>query len=100
MLFYIENLPKLLYFLRTSTCFNPPAPLEKNDKNVRDRLSKVCNVNFDAISSTQLALPAEMGRLGVSSASFLVGAFSLKEKSPTLTVSSFFCFFFQLTISL
>ena len=28
---------------------------------------------------------------------FLVGAFSLKEKSPTLTVSSFF---FQLTISL
>ena len=30
---------------------------------------------------------------------FLVGAFSLKEKSPTLTVSSFFCFF-QLTISL
>ena len=32
--------------------------------------------------------------------SFLVGAFSLKEKSPTLTVSSFFLFFFQLTISL
>ena len=32
---------------------------------------------------------------------FLVGAFSLKEKSPTLTVSSFFfLFFFQLTISL
>ena len=28
---------------------------------------------------------------------FLVGAFSLKEKSPTLTVSRFF---FQLTISL
>ena len=27
--------------------------------------------------------------------SFLVGAFSLKEKSPTLTVSSFFCFFFS-----
>ena len=32
--------------------------------------------------------------------SFLVGAFSLKEKSPTLTVSSFFFVFFQLTISL
>ena len=27
---------------------------------------------------------------------FLVGAFSLKEKSPTLTVSSFFNFFFSL----
>ena len=28
-------------------------------------------------------------------ASFLVGAFSLKEKSPTITVSSFFLFFFS-----
>ena len=38
---------------------------------MRDELSKVCNVNFDDISSTQLALPAEMGGLGVSSASLL-----------------------------
>ena len=38
---------------------------------VRDALSKVCNVNYDNISSTQLALPAEMGGLGVSSASLL-----------------------------
>ena len=63
----LENcfgLPKLLYFLRTSTCFTHPALLEKNDKTVRDRLSKLCNVNFDDILSTQLALPAEMGGLG------------------------------------
>ena len=64
------RLRKLLYFLRTSTCFIHPALLEKYDKTVRDGLSKVCNVNFDNISSTQLALPAEMGGLGVSSASF------------------------------
>ena len=63
--------PKLLYFLRTSTCFNHPALLEKYDKTVRDGHSKVCNVIFDNISSTQLALPAEMGGLGVSSASLL-----------------------------
>ena len=31
----------------------------------------MCNVDFDDISSTQLALPAEMGGLGVSSASLL-----------------------------
>ena len=37
----------------------------------RDELSNVCNVNFDNFSSTQLALPAEMGGLGVSSASLL-----------------------------
>ena len=52
-------------------CFNYPALLEKYDKTVRDGLSKVCNVNSDDISSTQLALPAEMGGLGVSSASLL-----------------------------
>ena len=65
------NLPKLSYFLRTSTCFNHPVLLEKHDKTVRDGLSKVCNVNFDNTSSTQLALPAEMGGLGVSTASLL-----------------------------
>ena len=59
------SLPKLLSFLRTITCFNHPDLLEKYDKIVRDGLFKVCNVNFDDISSTQLALPAEMGGLGV-----------------------------------
>ena len=65
------SLPKLLYFLRTTTYFNHPALLEKYDKTVGDGLSKVYNVNYDDISSTQLALPAEMGGLGVSSASLL-----------------------------
>ena len=65
------SLSKLLYSLRTSTCFNHQVLLEKHDKTVRDVLSKVCNVNFDDISSTQLALPAEMGGLGESSASLL-----------------------------
>ena len=67
------SLPKLLHFLRTSTCFNHPALLAnyEYDKTVRDGISKVCNVNFDDISGTQLALAAEMGGLGVSSASIL-----------------------------
>ena len=72
--FMLENcfsLPKLLYFLRTTTCFNNPALLEKYDKTLRDGLTNVCNVNFDDVSSTQLALAAEMGGLGVSSASLL-----------------------------
>ena len=60
-----------MYFLRTSTCFNHPVLIEKYDKTVRDGLSKVCNVNFDDISRTQLALPAVMGGLGVSSAPLL-----------------------------
>ena len=78
-------LPKLLYFLKTSTWFNHPALLDKNDKAVSDRLSKVCNVNLDNILSTQLALPVEMDGLGVSSASvlalpaFLASAFGASE---------------------
>ena len=37
------SLPKLLYFLRTSTCVNHPALLVIYDKTVCDDLSKVCN---------------------------------------------------------
>ena len=43
----------------------------KYDKTVHDGLFKVSTVNFDDIWSTQLALPAEIGYLGVSSASLL-----------------------------
>ena len=50
----------MLYFLRTSTCFNQPALLEKYDKTVRDGLSKECYVNFDNDSSTQLASTASL----------------------------------------
>ena len=52
--------------------------------------SKVCNVNFDVISSTQLALPAGMGGLGVSSASilalpaFLASAFGASDFLSTI----------------
>ena len=65
------SLPNLLYFLRASTSFNHPALSERYDKTVRNRLSKPCNVNFDNFLIIQLALPAEMGCLWVSSASIL-----------------------------
>ena len=89
------SLPKLIYFLRTSTCFNHPALLDKYDKTVRDGLSKVCTVNFDDNSSTQLALPAEMGGLGVSSASllafhdFLASAFGASDFLTTIFSETF-----------
>ena len=64
--------------------------MEKCDKTVLDRLSKVCIVNFDNISRTQLALPAEMGGLGVSSPSlsalsaFLATAFDASDFLTTI----------------
>ena len=45
--------------------FIHPVLLEKYDKTVRDKLSNVCNVNFDEMSSTHLAVPSVMGGLGV-----------------------------------
>ena len=89
------SLPKLLYFLKTSTCYNHPVLSEKFDKTVRDGLSKVCNVNFDDISSTQLAPPAETGGLGVSSASllalpaFLTSAFGASDFVTTIFSETF-----------
>ena len=65
------SLPKLVYFLRTSTCFNHPALSKKYDETVRDGLFKVCNVNVIVILSTLSALPAKTGGLGLSSASIL-----------------------------
>ena len=59
------SLSKLLYFLRTSKCYNHPVLWEKYDKTVLDVLSKVCNARFDNFLSTHLSLPAKMGGLGV-----------------------------------
>ena len=89
------NLPKMLYFLRTSICFDHPALLEKYDKTVSDRVSKVCNVNSEDSSRKQLALPAEMGSLGVWSASllalpaFLASAFGASDFLTTIFLETF-----------
>ena len=89
------SMPKLLYFLRTSAGFNNPALLEWYDKTVREGLSKVCKVNFKDISSTQLALPAEMGGLGVSSPlllalpAFLASAFGASDFLTTIFSETF-----------
>ena len=62
---------------------------------MRDGLSKLCNVNLDDISSIQLALPAEMGGLGVSSASilalsaFLASAFGANDFLTTIFLEKF-----------
>ena len=82
LLYYVKNcfnLPKMLYFLRTSRCYYHPILLKKYDKTVRDRLSKMCIVKFDDddVLSTQLALPAGMCGFGVSFASLLALPMSL-----------------------
>ena len=82
------SLSELFYFLRTCTCFNHPALLETYNKTASDGLSKVFNVNFGNISSTQLSLPAEMGGLGVLPA-FLGSPFGSSNFLTTIVSERF-----------
>ncbi len=65
------SMPKLLYYLRTGACFTEPDLLIDYDKELRQGLTKVCNVNFTEISFTQATLPAKRGGLGIMSAQLL-----------------------------
>ena len=57
----LKNLLHIVVFAGTGFffAFDDFSAYEKYDKNVRDGLSKVCNVNFDDNSSAQLARPFE-----------------------------------------
>ena len=73
----------------------PYSSLGKVWQNRTRRAFKVWNVNFDNNSSTQLAVPAEMGGLGMSSASllalpaFLASAFGASDFLTTIFSETF-----------
>ena len=62
-------LPKLLYFLRTSPCYEELDILQQYDSIILKSLSKICNVNFNESSYIQAILPASKGGIGIASAS-------------------------------
>ena len=72
--------------------------LKLNSNDVKDMNTSAdsANVSIDVFKARVLSLKAALGQCSsvsercVCIGHFLVGAFSLKEKSPTLTVSSFF----------
>ena len=63
------SLPKLLYFLRTSPCFEELDLLQQYDSIIRKSLSKFCDVNFNESSYTQAILPVSNGGIGIVLAS-------------------------------
>ena len=63
-------MPKLLYFLRTSTCFAEKDLLKQYDI-LKKAPSKVTNVCFTDTLFTQSVLPSSQSGLGVSSAQLL-----------------------------
>ena len=56
------SLPKRLYFLRTSSCFEELDLLQQYDSIIRKSLSKICNVSY-----TQAILPVSKGGVGIAS---------------------------------
>ena len=62
------SLPKLLYFLRTSSCFKESKLLQEYDTLVVGALSQCVNVRLCPNSRLQSLLPISMGGLDLSSA--------------------------------
>ena len=63
------SLPKLLYFFRTSPCFEELDLLQQYDSIICKSLYKICNVNFIESSYTRAILPVSKEGIGIASAS-------------------------------
>ena len=63
------SLPKLLYYLRTSPCFEELDLLQQYDSIIRKSLSKISNVNFIESSFSQAIISVSKGGIGIASAS-------------------------------
>ena len=79
------SLPKLLYFLRTSPCFEELDLLQQYDSIICKSLSKIWNVNFNEISYTQAILPVSKVGIGIASASQIaLPAFQLQQRASNV----------------
>ena len=65
------SIPKLLYILRSSPCFNYPELLAKYDDILYSSLESICNIRLDTDARKQTSLPAALGGLGLGYASVL-----------------------------
>ena len=64
------SIPKLLYLLRTSNCFNHPQLL-KFDRVLKDGLCSILNVDYNETQWMQATLPVKDGGLGIRCANTL-----------------------------
>ena len=65
------SIPKLLYILRSSPCFNYPELLAKYDDILYSSLESICNIRLDTDARKQASLPTALVGLGLGSASVL-----------------------------
>ena len=75
-------LKKLLYFLRTSNCYNHPL-LPQFDTNLKSGLATILNVDFDETQWIQATLPVNDGGLGIRCANTLATSAFLASAAST-----------------
>jgi len=77
--------PKLQYILRVSPCYEHPL-LTQFDDQLRQALTKTCNITLTDDQGTQVSLPVCSGGLGVGSVSMHASsAFLASANSPPVT---------------
>ena len=79
------SIPKLLYVLRTSNCYNHPHLLNFNAV-LKKGLSSILNVDFDETQWTQSTLPVSDGGLGIWCANTLATSAFLAFAASTHTL--------------
>lgn len=84
--FLLKNclyIPRLLYMLRTTPCFNFSFDTFKFDETVKQFLSEKLNLNFNEYQWAQATLPVKLGGLGIRSINDLA--------LPAFLASASFC---------
>ena len=87
------NIPKLLYLLRTSNCYNHTLKLQF-DTILKSSLSTILNVDFDETQWIQENLPVNDGGLGIrcantlATSAFLASAVSTHSLQQSILPSS------------
>ena len=79
------SIPKLLYRLRTSNCYNH-LHLLKFDAVLKTGLSSIFNVDFDETQWTQATIPVSDGGLGIRSANMLATSAFLASAASTYSL--------------
>ena len=79
-------IPKVLYILRTASCFLSPS-LDRFDSLQRVLIESICNIQLRDASWRQASLPINGGGLGISSAAMLVPSAYLASAAGSAPIS-------------
>ena len=76
-------IPKVMYFLRTSTAFRNSVWCEEFDETLRKSLQRILNVDLEGSVWEQCSLPINLGGLGIRKVSDVAGVAYLSSVCAT-----------------